>query len=146
MLISKICIFFFNIGFIIWFFITEVKTSTVSWKVWINYVSKSVTYILLSVCPIIHFSDCPTRILTTVTTYHQGFSISFSRKSYSFTHFLLATSSFSPSPTSLPQFMVLPWPLLSLLLSPILYQLSYHTPRTVNSLFALKKWRKKIET
>lgn len=52
------------------------------------------TNILLSECPIAHFSDCHTRLLTTVTTYHQEFSIFPSLKPYSFTHFLLVASSF----------------------------------------------------
>lgn len=54
------------------------------------------TNILLSECPIAHFSDCHTRLLTTVTTYHQEFSIFPSLKPYSFTHFLLVASSFFP--------------------------------------------------
>lgn len=85
------------------------------------------------------FSDPHTRLLTTVTIFHQELSIFSSFKSHSFTHFLLVTSSFFPLQHL---FHHLPPTLLSLLLSQILYHLSYHTP-TVNSLLALKKWGKK---
>lgn len=80
-----------------------------------------------------------TKLLTTVTTYHQEFSIFSSLKSNSLIHFL----QIFPSPTSLP---LVPWFMFSyelfwafsVTLSPLL-------ATTVSSLFALKKMGKKIE-